>query len=53
MITYLWHIMDLHMIPNSLIRMPMIFFGSRNVQVLMHNNRMIELKIQVNTGQKS
>ena len=26
------------------------FFGSRNVQVLMHNNRMIELKIQVNTG---
>ena len=26
------------------------FFGSRNVQVLMHNNRMIELKIQVNRG---
>ena len=26
------------------------FFGSRNVQVLMHNNRMIELKIQVNMG---
>ena len=26
------------------------FFGSRNIQVLMHNNRMIELKIQVNTG---
>ena len=25
------------------------FFGSRNVQVLTHNN-MIELKIQVNTG---
>ena len=50
MITYLWHIMDLHMIPNSLIRMPTIFFGSRKVQVLMHNNRMIELKIQVNTG---
>ena len=25
------------------------FFGSRNVQVLMHNNRMIELKIQDNT----
>ena len=24
------------------------FFGSRNVQVLMHNHRMIELKIQVN-----
>ena len=50
MITYLWHVMDLHMIPNSLIRMPTIFFGSRNIQVLMHNNRMIELKIQVNTG---
>ena len=26
------------------------FFGSRNVQVLMHNNRTIELKIQVNMG---
>ena len=26
------------------------FFGSRNVNVLIHNNRMIELKIQVNTG---
>ena len=26
------------------------FFGSRNIQVLMHNNRMIELKIQVNMG---
>ena len=25
------------------------FFGSRNVNVLIHNNRMIELKIQVNT----
>ena len=49
-IMYLWCIMDLHTIPNSFIRMPMIFFGSRNVQVLMHNNRMIELKIHVNTG---
>ena len=26
------------------------FFGSRNVNVLIHNNRMLELKIQVNTG---
>ena len=26
------------------------YFGSRNVQVLMHNNRMIELKLQVNMG---
>ena len=26
------------------------FFGSKNVNVLIHNNRMIELKIQVNTG---
>ena len=26
------------------------FFGSKNVNVLLHNNRMIELKIQVNTG---
>ena len=26
------------------------FFGSRNVSVLIHNNRMIELKAQVNTG---
>ena len=26
------------------------FFGSRNVSVLIHNNRMIELKVQVNTG---
>ena len=26
------------------------FFGSRNVNVSIHNNRMLELKIQVNTG---
>ena len=26
------------------------FFGSKNVNVLIHNNRMIELKLQVNTG---
>ena len=26
------------------------FFGSRNVNVLIHNNRMIELKVQVHTG---
>ena len=26
------------------------FFGSRNVNVLIHNNRMTELKVQVNTG---
>ena len=26
------------------------FFGSRNVNVLIHNYRMIELKVQVNTG---
>ena len=26
------------------------YFGSRNVQVLMHNNRMIESKLQVNMG---
>ena len=26
------------------------FFGSRNVNVLIHNNQMIELKVQVNTG---
>ena len=26
------------------------YFGSRNVQVLMHNNRMIELMLQVNMG---
>ena len=27
-----------------------MFFGSKNVNVLLHNNRMIELKVQVNTG---
>ena len=26
------------------------FFGSKNAQVLLHMNRMIELRIQVNTG---
>ena len=26
------------------------FFGSQNVDVLIHNNRMFELKVQVNTG---
>ena len=26
------------------------FFGSQNINVLIHNNRMIELKVQVNTG---
>ena len=42
MITFLSHTMVSHMAHN--------FFGSKNVNVLIHNNRMIELKIQVNTG---
>ena len=28
------------------------FFGSKNVKVLLHMNRMIELRIQVNTGSR-
>ena len=36
--------------PNLFIEMLMIFFGSKNVNVLIHNNRMIALKLQVNTG---
>ena len=38
------------MTPNLFIEMLMIFFGSKNVNVLIHNNRMIALKLQVNTG---
>ena len=38
------------MILSSYIGTLMNFFGSRNVNMLIHNNCMLELKIQVNTG---
>ena len=48
-ITCSLHIMVLCTILNSYIKVLMIFLEVRNVNVLIHNNRMIELRIQIHT----
>ena len=50
MIMYLSLTMGLHMTLNLFTKLHIKVFGHKNVNVLLHMNRMIELRIQIHTG---